>query len=100
MKKLPWQTRQLPEALPNGAQAGQTTYGAGWRSAIRPFDRRELAQAALVDIRTLSRALDGLRIKDLSRVRIERVFAERNLEHWLPAVASPASAAMARGGGE
>jgi len=39
----------------------------------------------MVDLRTLQRALDGLPIKDLCRVRIERALAERHLVHWLSA---------------
>lgn len=48
------------------------------------FEKREIALRALVDNRTLERALAGEAIRPLGLERIRRALAERGLEHLLP----------------
>lgn len=48
------------------------------------FELREIALAAMCDVRTLQRALRGERIQHLSRERIRRALVPRGLEHLLP----------------
>ena len=51
---------------------------------LSPIQIRELAVAALVDVRTFERALRGEKVQHLSRERIVRALRERQLEHLLP----------------
>jgi hypothetical protein len=53
---------------------------------LSPIEIRELAVAALVDVRTFERALRGEKVQHLSRERILRALRERRLEHLLPNV--------------
>jgi hypothetical protein len=52
--------------------------------APTPIELREIALAALVDNRTLSRALRGERVKDLTLERIRRALEARGLLHLMP----------------
>ena len=56
---------------------------------LSPIQIRELALAALVDVRTFERALRGDKIQHLSRERIVRTLRERRLEHLLPSQETP-----------
>jgi len=46
---------------------------------LSSIQRREIALSALVDERTLNRALAGKRVRDLTRERIRRVLADRGM---------------------
>jgi hypothetical protein len=56
--------------------------------AVSPIERRHIALDALVDERTLDRALRGATIRDLTRERIRCALAVRGLEHLLPGEAA------------
>jgi hypothetical protein len=48
-----------------------------------PIELREIALAAMVDVRTLQRALRGDRVQHLSLERIRRILAARGQEQLL-----------------
>jgi len=48
-----------------------------------PIQLREIALAAMCDVRTLQRALRGDRVQHLSRERIRRALHDRGLERLL-----------------
>ncbi len=50
------------------------------------LDRKSISLEALVDERTLLRALAGKPIRDISRERIRRVLTQRGLLSLLPAL--------------
>lgn len=52
---------------------------------LGPIERRELALAALVDVRTLERALAGESVRMLCKERIRRALRDRGLLSLLPA---------------
>ncbi len=56
-------------------------------SALPLSARRRLALDAEVDVRTLERALAGLKVKPMCRERIERTLAARGLIQLLPQLA-------------
>jgi hypothetical protein len=49
-----------------------------------PILLRQVALDALVDVRTLERALRGEKVQHLTHERIRRALAERKLVHLLP----------------
>jgi hypothetical protein len=54
---------------------------------LTPIQLRGIALDALVDARTLERALRGERVQHLTRERIRRALAARELLHLLPGAA-------------
>ena len=57
--------------------------------SLSPIQLREIALAAMVDVRTLVRTLSGRRVRHLTRERIARILEARGLRDLLPKATRP-----------